>query len=90
MLNLLWTKYLLYRTELRGFEVSLLEEIVRYTHERYFDTVTHRRVAVGRHRGTLVMIPYDITDDQTITPVTVHVTSRQQINYRLKSGRFRK
>lgn len=89
-MNILWTKYLIYRAELRGFEVPQLEQILRYTEERYFDTVTHRMVAVGKHRDYLVMIPYDIADDQTITPVTVHATSRQQVAYRLKSRRFNK
>jgi hypothetical protein len=88
--NIIWTKYLVFRAELRDFEVPLLEQILRYTEERYFDTVTHRMVAVGKHRDYLVMIPYDIADDQTITPVTVHATTRQQVTYRLKSGRFHK
>lgn len=87
-MNIVWTKYLIYRAELRGFELPQLEQILRYTEERYFDTVTHRMVAVGKHLDYLVMIPYDIADDQTVTPVTVHATSRQQVAYRLKSGRF--
>lgn len=89
-MNIIWTKYLVFRAELRSFEVPLLEQFLRYTEERYFDTVTHRMVAVGKHRDYLVMIPYDIADDQTITPVTVHATTRQQVAYRIKSDRFSK
>jgi len=33
------------------------------------------------------MIPYE-AEARTITPVTVHATTRQQINLRLKTGRF--
>lgn len=35
----------------------------------------------------LVMIPYE-TDEDSITPITIHITTRQQINFRLKTGRF--
>ena len=38
-------------------------------------------------RGVLVMIPYE-AEAKTITPVTVHATTRQQIKLRLKMGRF--
>jgi hypothetical protein len=75
--TILWTQYLFSRAELRGFEVPQREQILRYTEERHFDTVTHRMVAVGKHRDFLVTIPYDIADDQTITPVTVYATSGQ-------------
>ena len=34
-----------------------------------------------------MMIPYEL-EGRTLTPVTIHVTSRQQINSRIKSGRF--
>ena len=84
-----WTAYLVYRAELRGFDISILEQILRYSEEKYFDTATRRMVAVGKHRCDLVMIPYDITDDLTVTPITVHATTRQQVAYRIKSGRFK-
>jgi hypothetical protein len=50
-------------------------------------------VVVGKHNKMLVMIPYDKTEGETgelITPVTIHATSRQQIKFRLISGRFLK
>jgi len=64
---------------------------LRFCEERYFDTATHRMVVVGKHDKFLVMIPYDKIEDEggeLITPVTVHATSRQQIKFRLNSGRF--
>jgi len=65
----------------------MIEHIVRYSGERFIDTETRRLIAIGRIEGLLVMIPCD-TDQGSITPVTVHATTRQQINFRLKTGRF--
>lgn len=64
-----------------------IENIVRYSEERYFDITSQRRIAIGKHDKRLVLIPYTIKDD-TITPVTIHATTRQQINFRIKTGRF--
>lgn len=72
---------------MRGFSLEKIEEILRYSSERYFDSVTLRMVVVGRHDDRLVIIPYD-KDNTTIIPVTVHATNRQQIRFRVKSGRF--
>ena len=88
LLEVVWTEYVRYRAELRGFDLVLIEQIVRQSSERYHDAMTGRLVAVGRHGGQLVMIPYE-RDGARATPVTIHVTKRQQINYRIKSGRFR-
>jgi len=82
-----WTDYLQYRARLRGFDLAMIEHIVRYSGERFIDTETRRLIAIGRIEGLLVMIPCD-TDQGSITPVTVHATTRQQINFRLKTGRF--
>ena len=76
-----------YRLHLRGFDLTVVEHIVRYSSERYRDTVTGRLVAIGRHDERLIVIPYESRGDELI-PVTVHVTSRQQINVRVKSGRY--
>lgn len=83
----IWTEYLKYRAELRGFDLTQLEQIVRYSAERYIDTETGRIIAVGRHDTRLVMIAYD-AEQSNITPVTVHAITRQQIRFRLKTGRF--
>jgi hypothetical protein len=85
--KIIWTKYMDYRIKLRGFEKMKIEEIVKYSPERYYDTINHRRIAVGKHDELLVLIPYDETED-SIAPVTVHAITRQQINFRLKTGRF--
>jgi hypothetical protein len=87
VLTINWTEYLKYRAALRGFDLAKLEDIIRHSTERYLDTETRRVVVVGRHEQQLVIIPYDV-DDDTITPVTVHAITRQQIRFRLRTGRL--
>ncbi len=82
-----WTEYLKHRAAIRGFDLEKLEHIIRHSNERYFDTETGRHVAVGKHDEQLVMIPYE-AEQENITPVTVHATTRQQIRFRLNTGRF--
>jgi len=84
---IVWTDYMRYRAKLRGFDLEKLEQIVTHATERYYDTETARAVVIGRYDKKLVIIPYE-TDEDMITPVTVHTTTRQQINFRLKTGRF--
>ena len=68
--------------------VTTIEQIVLFSEERYFDTATLRMIAVGRHTGLLVMVTYE-EEGETVTPVTIHSTTRQQVNLRVKTGRFR-
>ena len=82
-----WTDYMKYRLKLRGYDHATVEQVLRYSSERYLDTVTGRMVVIGRYTNRLVMIPYE-REGSTVTPVTIHATNRQQINSRLKSGRF--
>ena len=84
---IVWTDYMRYRVRLRGFDLAETEQVVRHSSERYLDAVTGRRIAVGRVGQRLVVVPYD-QDGSVLTPVTIHATSRQQINVRVKSGRF--
>ncbi len=84
---IVWTEYMKYRARLRGFDLAKIEDIVRHSSERYLDTATGRLVAVERHDKMLVMIPYEV-DEDSITPITIHATTRQQINFRLRTGRF--
>jgi RNA:NAD 2'-phosphotransferase (TPT1/KptA family) len=84
----IWTEYFKHRARLRGFDLAIIEQIVRFSEERYFDTATRRMVAVGRHGSRLVMIAYE-QEGETMTPVTIHATTRQQITFRLRTGRFR-
>ncbi len=86
-MEIIWTEYIQYRAKLRGFDLDEIERIVRYTSERYIDTVTGRLVAIGRHKRTLVMIPYEV-EARMLIPITIHTTTRQQINVRLKTGRL--
>jgi hypothetical protein len=84
---IVWTDYFRYRAELRGFDLAKVEAILRYGAERYRDAATGRRVVVGRHGESLVIMPYEV-EESSLTPVTIHVTSRQQISLRIRSGRF--
>lgn len=86
--TIVWTDYMRYRIGLRGFDLLVIERIVRHSAERYVDVATGRYVVVGRHGRRLVMIPYE-RESQTVTPVTIHATSREQVKSRVKSGRFR-
>ncbi|MDE0482773.1 MAG: hypothetical protein OXI67_09365 [Candidatus Poribacteria bacterium] len=76
-----------YRAALRGFNLAKIEAIVRYSTERYFDTETGRRVVIGHHDQKLVMIAYE-ADQTSITPVTIHTTTRQQIRFRIRTRRY--
>ena len=89
MPQIVWSSYLRYRAELRGFDLAKIEEILRFSGERYYDTVTGREIAVGKHDNRLVIIPYE-RSGELITPVTIHSTTRQQIRFRLRTGRFAK
>lgn len=82
-----WTDYMKYKAKLRGFDLSRIENILKSSPERYTDTATGRRIAVGRYDKQLVIIPYEL-DENSLIPVTIHITTRQQINIRIKTGRF--
>ena len=86
-MNVIFSEYFRYKARLRGFHLTQLEEILRYSSERYVDTVTGRLIVVGRHAHDIVMIPYEQHKD-TLTPITAHVVTRQQITYRLNTGRL--
>lgn len=89
-MQIIWTDYFRYRVKLRGFNLNDLEEILRYSTERYYDTATDRLVVIGRDARTMIMIPYERDNSDVVTPITVHATNRQQVNYRVRSGRFQK
>ncbi|MFI3122586.1 MAG: hypothetical protein QX194_01460 [Methylococcales bacterium] len=83
----IFTEYLKYRANLRGFNLERIEQIIRYSPERYVDSETCSFVVVGDHNEKLVLIPYEETET-SITPITVHATTRQQIKFRLNTGRL--
>ncbi len=84
----IFSEYLRYRVETRGYDIGKIEDILKFSTERYLDTITNRMIAIGKHDKRLVMIPYEISKN-SIKPVTIHATSRQQINFRLKAGRLK-
>lgn len=86
-LHIEWTEYLQYRAVERGFDLVRIEEIVRYSPERYIDNATGRLVAIGKQDKVLLMVPYEIVANR-IRPITVHATTRTQIDARRASGRF--
>ena len=87
MKDIIWTEYMKYRSSKRGFDLAAIEQIVRHTSERYIDNETHRLIAIGKHKNTIVLVPYE-ESETSLTPVTVHATTRQQINFRIKTGRY--
>ena len=86
-IKIVWTDYMQYRARLRQFDLVEIEQVVRYSSERYVDTVTGRLIIVGRVGNSLVVVPCDI-DEDTVFPVTIHATARQQINFRITTSRF--
>jgi hypothetical protein len=87
MPEIIWTSYLRYRVIQRGFDLDLIENILRFSSERYYDVETDRAIVVGKHGEKLVVIPYEQSEN-TITPITIHATTRQRIRFCLKTGRF--
>ncbi len=82
-----WTDYLRYKATLRGFDLGIIESILKFSPERYFDSAAGRRAAVGRHNDKLVIVPYE-ANKEVIVPITIHAITRQQINFRIRTGRF--
>ena len=58
-MQVIWTDYFKYRVKLRGFSLVNIEEILRYSTERYYDCATDRLVVVGNDAKTMVLIPYE-------------------------------
>ena len=87
-ISIVWSDYIKYRIYLRGFDLKKVESILRYSDERYFDNVTQRRIVIGSHDKLLVRIPYEQSEEK-LNPITIHATTRQQINFRLKTGRLK-
>ena len=86
-MKFIFSDYVKRKAQLREFDLTKIEQILRYSEERYFDTVTHRMIIVGKHEKRLVIIPYEKSID-SIMPITIHTTTRQQLKFRLKTGRF--
>jgi len=87
VLTIVWTEYFKYRAQTRGFDLNQIEQILRYSSERYRDAETSRLIAIGRHGSSLIMIAYEV-EGSIATPITVHTISRQQVRFRVQTGRF--
>ena len=87
MKGICWTEYMKYRSSKREIDLDVIEQIARYSSERYIDNETHRQIAVGKHKNTIVLVPYE-ESDTSLTPITVHATTRKQINFRVKTERY--
>jgi len=57
-MNIHFTEYLQYRAKIRGFDLKQLEDILRYSPERYYDTETGRSIVVGKYQDKLILISY--------------------------------
>ena len=75
------------KLDFKGFELDLIEDILRFSEERYFDTLTMRYVVIGRYQKSIIMIPYE-KNENLLIPITVHTITRQQIKFRIKTGRL--
>ncbi len=62
----IFTDYIKYRVALRGFNLDKIENILRYSQEKYFDVETQRKIVIGMHDDNLVMIPYEIKEENII------------------------
>ncbi len=87
--SIIWSGYFRYKATLRGFHIDKVERILRYSTEWYLDVITGRTIVVGRHEDRLIPIAFELSDrEHEITPVTIHATTRQQINFRFQTGRY--
>jgi hypothetical protein len=85
--KVIWTDYFLYRASIRDLDLAEIEKIVRYSPEHYVDSDTLSNVVVGLHKNDLLLVAYEITEIG-YEVVTAHTTTRQQITFRLESGRY--
>ena len=80
-----FTDYLKYRAELRGFDLTQIEHILLYSQERYFDIETHRLIVVGEQGNKLVMIPYEESETEItllLFECNYKTANKVQINHR--------
>ena len=56
---------------------------------RGFDlAIIEQIVQFSEERYLEVLVPYE-EEGEAVIPLTIHATTRQQINFRLQTGRFR-
>jgi hypothetical protein len=52
-----FTEYMNYRVNQRKYDLIQINEILKYSSERYIDCETGRKIAVGNHHEKLVLKP---------------------------------
>jgi hypothetical protein len=50
----IFTEYLKYRADTRGYGLGKIEDILEFSTERYSDTITNRVIVIGKHDKRLV------------------------------------
>ena len=93
MKKVIYTSHLEFRLEKRQISPDIPSRIYRDSKERYYDSATGHRIAIGRldysGREREVMIAYDEFEDR-IEIVTVHPLKWVQKQQRIKSKRWAK
>jgi len=89
--RIIYTAHLKFRLEKRGIRSGIPREIYRDSDEKYYDTATGHRIAIGHlhysGREREVMIAYDEFEER-IEIVTVHPLKWAQKQQRIKTKRW--
>jgi hypothetical protein len=86
-----YADHLRLRLALRQVPEQLPRRIYQRAKERFFDTVTHHRVAVARARyaGKIREMAVSFEDDgETVTLITIHPLKAQQKTNRINARRW--
>lgn len=80
-MRIVWTAYMKYKSKLRGFNLLQIEDVINSSSERYLDTITGRRVIVGKYESKLILIPYEM-DENSVINCPHHDASTNQFSYK--------
>jgi hypothetical protein len=86
-----YADHLRLRLALRQVPEQLPRRIYQRAKERFFDTVTHHRIAVARARyaGKIREMVVSFEDDgETVTLITIHPLKEQQKTNRINARRW--
>ena len=91
MKEIIYTPHLRFRLERRRIRADIPREIYQDSDEKYYDTATGHKIAIGRlhysGREREVMIAYDEFEER-IEIVTVHPLKWAQKQHRIKTKRW--
>lgn len=86
-----YSDHLRFRIRVRGIPEPMPEQIYRESKQHYYNHHTLRHIAIMevhyRQRRTLMMIAYDQMPDH-VEIITIHPITRDQIQERLRTGRW--